>query len=195
MSKSSKHVKQLTFDSLPATSIKQDKKTKPIVQKKIYITKMETITKIDELTLKISFKLEPSHLSFSKIKADLFFEDTHINAVIIKVLQGALGTNELEYNWVMDTKGIAEGTYHLKVKMYEDWPANEKIHQTIREIKVNYIPQTRQARLIKIPFVKSVTGTDIEVVSNQEKQLYLDIEKTVKKEHMHPSSRLLRLQQ
>jgi hypothetical protein len=184
MSKTSKHVKQLTFDSLPTTHIKQDKKTKLAIQKKICITKMETGTKIDEITLKISFKLEPSHLAFSKIKADLFFEDTHINAVTIKVLQGALGTNELEYNWVMDTKGIAKGIYHLKIEMYEDLPSGEKIHQTVREITVNYVPQTRQARLIKIPLVKSITGIDIVVVSNQEKQLYLDLEKTVKKEQI-----------
>jgi hypothetical protein len=182
MSKQTKSRKQVTLDRLPTLPTNQDIKTKLVMQKQICITKMETITRIDELTLKISFKLEPSHRSFSKIKADLFFEDTHINAVTIKVLQGSLGTNELEYNWVMDTKGVVEGTYHLKVEMCEDGLSGEKIHQTTREITVNYVPQTRQARLIKIPFVKSVTGVDIEVISSQEKQLYLDIEKTVKKE-------------
>jgi hypothetical protein len=143
---------------------------------------METATKIDELVLKIGFKLEPSHRAFSKIKADLFFEDTSISTTSICVLRGPLGTNELEYNWVMDTKGVAEGTYRLRVEAYEMWASDEKLYQTVREITVNYVPQTRQSRLIKIPFVKSVTRIDLAIISTQEKQLYVDLENAVKKE-------------
>ncbi|MCL2288588.1 MAG: hypothetical protein FWC33_05415 [Candidatus Bathyarchaeota archaeon] len=182
MSKTIKPMKQLTFDSLSATATNQNKKTSLVAQKQIYITKMETITGIDELILKTSFRLEPSYRAFSKIKADLFFEDTSISTVFIQVIQGSLGTNELEYSWIMDTKGIAEGTYHLKVEMYEVWSSGEKLCQTNREATVNYVPQTRQARLIKIPLVKSVTRTDITIISNQEKQLYSNIEKAAKKE-------------
>jgi hypothetical protein len=176
--------KQLTFDNLPTTSTKQDNNTKPVVQKQIHITKMETTTKIDELILKIGFKFEPSHRTFSKIKADLFFEDTSISTTSICVLQGPLGTNELEYNWVMDTKGIAEGTYRLKVEAYESWASDEKTCQTSREITVNYVPQTQKSRLIKIPFVKSVTRIDLAIISTQEKQVYLDLENAAKKEQL-----------
>jgi hypothetical protein len=177
-----KSVKQLTFDSLPTTPTKQDTKTKTAIQKQICITQMETNTKIDELVLKISFRLEPSWRAFSKIKADLSFENTQISSITINVPQGPLGTNELEYSWIMDTKGIAEDTYHLKVEMYEKWPSNEKLYQTNRETAIKYVPQTRQSRLIKIPFIKKITGTDVIVISNQEKQLYSDIEKATKKE-------------
>jgi hypothetical protein len=69
MSKPTKPIKQLTFDSLPTTATKQDTKTKPEIQKQIHITQMETNTRIDELVLKINFKLEPSWRAFSKIKA------------------------------------------------------------------------------------------------------------------------------
>ncbi|MCL1978333.1 MAG: hypothetical protein FWG55_09595 [Candidatus Bathyarchaeota archaeon] len=184
MAKLAKPIKQLTLDSLPATSIKQDTNTKPAVQKQIHITKIEATTRIDELVLKVSFRLEPSWRTFSKVKADLFFEDTHISAVSIQVLQGPLGTNELEYSWVMDTKNIAKGTYHLRVEMYEAWSSDERSCQTIREITVNYVPKTRQERLIRIPIVKSVTGADMAVISNQEKRLYLDLEKAMKKEQL-----------
>ncbi|MCL2642221.1 MAG: hypothetical protein FWD52_01710 [Candidatus Bathyarchaeota archaeon] len=177
-----KPIKQVTLDNLPTTPIKQNPKTNPANQKKINITQMETNTKIDELHLKISFKLEPSWRAFSKIKANLIFENTTINTTHINVLQGPLGTNELEYSWIMDTKGLSEGTYQLKIEMYEEWPSNEKLHQTNREITVKYIPQTRQARLIKIPFIKKVTGPNLAVISTQEKQIYTNIQKAIKKE-------------
>jgi hypothetical protein len=182
MSKAVKSIKQLTFDNLPATATKQDTKTEAVSQKQICITQMDAITRIDELILKISFKLEPSWRAFSKIKANLFFENTLISTVSISVLQGSLGTNELEYSWVIDTKGIAKGTYHLRAEMYEEWSSDERLYHTNRETTVKYVPQTRQSRLIKIPFIKKVTGTDVIVVSDQEKQLYTDIEKTTKKE-------------
>jgi hypothetical protein len=182
MSKPVKSVKQLTFDRLPTVATNQDTKRKPVIQKHIYITQMETIIRIDELILKIIFKLEPSWRAFSKIKADLFFEDTQISTVSIGVLQGPLGTNELEYSWIIDTKGIAKDIYRLKVDMYETWSSSESLCQTSRELTVNYVPQTRQSRLIKIPFVKKVIGADVAVVTNQEKQIYTDIEKAVKKE-------------
>ncbi|MDR2707700.1 MAG: hypothetical protein LBB87_03005 [Nitrososphaerota archaeon] len=183
MPKTAKQLKQLTIDNLPATpTTTQDTKTKPIIQKQICITKMENTTGIDELTLKTNFKLEPSHQAFSKIKAELYFENTHIDTVTIQILQGSLATNELEYSWVIDTKGIAEGTYRLKIEMYEHWPSNEKLYQTTQEITINYIPQTRQSRLIKIPFIKKITSTNIAIITNQEKQIYKDLEKTAKKE-------------
>jgi diaminopimelate epimerase len=145
---------------------------------------MESVTGIDELTLKTNFKLEPSYKTFSKIKAELFFEDTSINTVFIQVLQGALGTNELEYSWIMDTKGIVAGSYHLKVEMYEVGSSEEKACQTSCKITINYVPQTRHSRLIKIPLVKSVTRTDLTIISNQEKQIYLNIEKAAKREQI-----------
>jgi hypothetical protein len=83
MSKAVKSIKQLTFDNLPATATKQDTKTEAVSQKQISITQMETITRIDELILKISFRLEPSWRAFSKIKANLFFENTLFSTVFI----------------------------------------------------------------------------------------------------------------
>jgi hypothetical protein len=180
MSKPTKYRKQLTFDNLPPTTTKQNPKTEIENQKQICITQMETITRIDELILKVSFKLEPSWRAFSKIKANLFFENTQISSIFIKILQGPLATNELEYHWVIDTKGIAEGTYRLKMEMYEEWSSGERLYQTSHETIVKYVSQTRQSRLIKIPFVKKITRADVVVISDQEKQLYSDIEKAVK---------------
>ncbi len=183
MPKTVKPTKQLTFDSLNAAPQKQaDSKTAS--SKHISITQMETEIGIDELTLKIGFRLLPSKLAFSKVKADLFFESEHISSAIIRVIQGPLATDESEYAWVLDMKNLPQSTYRLKVEMYELWSTDEKLNQTSRELTLDYVPKTRQERLVRIPTVKSVAGADLAVVSGQEKGLYFELEKTAKKEQL-----------
>jgi hypothetical protein len=53
---------------------------------------------------------------------------------------------------------------------------------TLREVTVQYVPQTRESRLIKIPIVKRVRGGDLDVVSESDKNIYREIEETMKKE-------------
>jgi hypothetical protein len=47
---------------------------------------------------------------------------------------------------------------------------------------VQYVPKTRESRLIKIPIVKSFGGADLAVVSESDKNIYREIEETMKKE-------------
>ncbi len=184
MPKTAKPTKQLTFDSLHAASTKHAIEAKQAIPKKITITQMEATVGIDELTLKIGFNLEPSRLAFSKVRADLFFEETNLSSVLIRVLQGPLATDESEYTWVLDTKDLAAGTYHMKVEMFEAWSSGERLCQTSHELTVNYVPQTRKSRLVRIPTVKSVAGADVTVVSDQEKEMISEINKTAKNEQL-----------
>ena len=176
-----KPAKQLTLDKLPAANAKQAN-PKPAQEKQIIITQIESTTKEDELALKIAFKLQPSRLAFSKVKADLWFDNTQISSVLIRVLQGPLATDESEYKTVLDMKGIPAGAYCIKVEMYELWSSGEKLLQTVKEVTVDYVPQTRASRLVKVPTVRSVAGADLAVVSDSEKDVYLEMEKTMKKE-------------
>ena len=66
--------------------------------------------------------------------------------------------------------------------MYEPWSSGEKLNFTSKEITVQYVPQTREARLVKIPTVKSVAGTDLTVVSSTAKNIYREIEQDQKQE-------------
>ncbi|MGD6809725.1 MAG: hypothetical protein ACQCN3_08515 [Candidatus Bathyarchaeia archaeon] len=184
MHKTAKPTRQLTFDSLPAAPKKQATETKEASQKQICITQIETTTGIDEVAVKVGFKLLPSRLAFSKVAATLFFEELQISSVLIRVLQSPLATDESEYMWVLDTKGIAAGVYCLKVEMFEVWSSGERSCQTSSIVKVDYVPKTRQSRLRKIPTVKSVAGADVTIVSGQEKEMLLEIEKTVKNEQL-----------
>ena len=68
--------------------------------------------------------------------------------------------------------------------MYEPSPSGEKLNFTAKEITVHYVPQTRASRLVKIPTVKSVAGTDLTVVSSSAKNIFREIEQDQKQEEI-----------
>ena len=175
-----KNSKQLTFDNLPKTTQREAVK----LPKQIIVTQIDTSTRDDELALKIAFKLAPSKAAFSKVKSDLSFDNQLVNSVVIRIPQGALASDECEYVAVLDMSGIVAGFYTIKVEMYELWGSNEKLCQTTEEKSFDYVPQTRQSRLVRGPSVKSVAGADLVVASGAEKIIFEEIEKTIKKEQL-----------
>ena len=185
MPKNHKLPKQLTLDNLPDTSENQPAKTTShMQQKQIAITGICCHTKEDELALKVSFKLVPSKAAFSKVQSDLWFDNHLISSVSIRIPQGTLAADEFEFTPVLDMKGIPAGAHHIKVELCELWGSTEKLLQTFREATVDYVPLTRESRLVKVPVVKRVAGTGLAVISEVEKDIYCEIEKTMKKEYI-----------
>jgi hypothetical protein len=138
-------------------------------------------TKEDELTLIVEFSLLPSKASFSKVTLDLFFEEQLLNSTQLSIQSSLLGES-LEFPQFLDMKGIVAGEYLIRVEMYEPWSTGEKLNFTSKEIAVQYVPKTRAERLVKIPTVKSVAGTDLAVVSCSAKNIYREIEQDQKQE-------------
>jgi hypothetical protein len=185
MTKNSKATKQLTLDNIPKTATKQaNNNTKTIQQKQIIITQIDTATKEDELALKIAFKLIPSKTAFSKVQADLLFDNQQITSITIRVLQGPLATDESEFTPILNMQGIPAGAHTLKIEMYESTSSNEKPCQATKETNVDYVPKTRQSKLIKVPTVKCVAGADLAVISNLEKGVYSEFERAIKNERL-----------
>jgi hypothetical protein len=79
-------------------------------------------------------------------------------------------------------KGINPGLHTIKVEMYELWSSGEKLTCTSKEVTVEYVPKRREDRLVKIPIVKSIAGTDLAIASDSEKSIYREIEDSIKKE-------------
>jgi hypothetical protein len=184
MPKKLKLPKQLTLGNLPKAPKKEPARTTaPIREKLIVITEIGTLTKEDELALKVGFKLFPSKNVFSKVQSDLWFDEQQISSVAIRIPQGHLAADDFEFSPVLDMRGIPAGSYIIKVEMYELWSSGEKLSKAVKEVTVEYVPQTRQSRFVKVPIVKSVAGTDLVVVSELEKDIYRRIEKTIKKEY------------
>ena len=150
--------------------------------KAIVINRIADTTKEDELALKIEFSLLPSKTSFSKINLDLYFQEQLINSTPLSISQSSLLGDTLEFPQFLDMKGIIAGEYLIRVEMYEPWSSGGKLNFTAKEITVQYVPQTRAERLVKIPTVKSVACSDLAVVSSIAKNIYQDIEDDLKKE-------------
>ncbi len=181
--KNLKAPRQLTLDSLPNVPIKESNKaTGPIQEKQIVITEIGAIAREDELALKVGFKLRPSKTAFSKLKSDLAFDNQQVSSALIRIPQGPLTGDEFELTPVLDMKGITAGPHSIKVEMYEPWFNEEKLSFTSKEVTVEYVPKTRASRLIQIPIVKSFGGGDLAVVSESDKNIYREIEETMKKE-------------
>jgi hypothetical protein len=153
-------------------------------RKTIIINNITTITKENELALKIGFNLFPSINSFSKINLDMYFQEDLINSTTLNIPPTALLTDSLEFPQFLDMKGISAGEYVIKVEMYEPWATGEKLNFTFKEITVQYTPQTREDRLVKvkIPTAKRVADSELTVVSSTAKQIYSEIEQNAKKE-------------
>jgi hypothetical protein len=183
MRAAAKQSKQTTLDSLPKVPKKEYAKTaEPRREKQIIITEIDTVTKEDELALKVEFRLLPSKTAFSKINADLYFDAQKLKSVCISIPQSPLATNDFELTPVLDMKGINAGSHTIKVEMYEQWSSGEKLTCTSKEVTMEYVPKSREDRLVKIPTVKSIAGTDLAIASDSEKSIYREIEESIKKE-------------
>jgi hypothetical protein len=146
---------------------------------------MVTQTGIDELTLTIEFKLLPSKTAFSKLKTDLRFDDNIISSVSLRVPQGALAADTFEISSVLDMNGIAAGPHVLKVELYELWNSDERVCEDAQVLFIDYVPQTRESHLVKVPIVKSVAGADLAVASDTEQDLYREMVQKEKRELLH----------
>jgi hypothetical protein len=164
-------------------------RTKEVIKlsKTIIINRISDTNKKDELALRIEFNLLPSKTSFSKINLDLHFQERLLNSTPIIIPQNQLLNDNFEFPQVLEMKGIVAGEYMIRVEMYEPWSTGDKLNFTAKEITVQYVPQTRAERLVKIPTVKSVAGTDLTVVSSTAKDIYREIEQDQKHEAISKS--------
>ena len=177
-----KHARQSTLGDLSFQFNIERTKESIKLTKAIVISRVADTIKEDELELKVEFSLLPSKVSFSKINLDLYFQENLINSTSLVIPQSQLLNNNFEVPQVLEMKGIVAGEYLIRVEMYEPWSSGEKLNFTAKEITTQYIPQTREARLMKIPTVKSVAGNDLTVVSSNAKNIYREIERDLKKE-------------
>ena len=142
---------------------------------------MTTSAREDELELKVGFRLEPSRTAFSRVTADLFFDEQKIDSLRLRILQGPLATDESEFSSVMDMAGIPAGRHMFRVEVYELWSSGERLTSTSKEATIEYVPVKREDRLIRVPIIKRTAGADLEIVTATEKNIYRGIDEEMKK--------------
>jgi hypothetical protein len=183
MRAAAKQSKQTTLDNLPEAPKKELAKAVVHEQKKqIVITEISSVTKEDELDLKVEFKLLPSKMAFTKLNADLFFDGQKMSGISVRIPQSPIVKNDFEINPVFKMRGIGAGSHVIKVEMYELWSSGEKLTLTSKEATIEYAPVRKEDRLIEVPIVKSIAGGNLTVVSDSEKNIYREMEENMKRE-------------
>jgi hypothetical protein len=183
LEKNSNSFKQMTFDSPTRFSEKKSFDIKLQINKRqIILNEIDTILRDDELIVKIGFSLSPSKASFSRIKCDLFFNSQPLKRNLVAIPQSQILTNDFELTpIILDMKGLDAGIYTIRVDLCELLPLVNGTCSS-REITVRYFPSKKEVRYIKIPIVKRFEGEALEVMSEFDKNIYRDINQTIKKE-------------
>ena len=180
-----KYSKQSTFGNLPERLQEEPGKVVvPKQKKQIEITEISAQTREDELAFKVGFRLLPSRTAFCRVTSDLFFDEQKIDSLRLRIVQGPLASDDLEFSSVLDMTGIGEGQHILRVDMYELWSSGEKLTCASKELNIEYVPMKKEDRLISVPIVKSVAGADLTIVSESQKNIYREIEEIKKKENI-----------
>src|SRR4030067_308032 len=152
------------------------------IKKQIEITQITTSTREDELEMKLGFRLGPSRTFFSRLKADLFFDEHKIDSLNLRVLQGLLATDESEFSAVLNMSSTSKGKHTLRVEMSELWDSGEKLYWTSKEATIDYVPVKTEDGLIKIPTIKRTAGADLDIVTDAQRNIYREIEKDMREE-------------
>lgn len=183
MRAAAKQPRQKTLDFQPEARHEEPAKAvAPERKKRIVITEIGTVTKEDELDLRVVFRLLPSKAAFSKITAELYFDEQRLHAVCISIPQGPLARDDFEFYPVFNMTGISAGSHAIRVEIYELGGSGEKLTCTSKEATIEYVPVRREDRLIKIPIVKSVVGAGVVAVSDSEKDIYRELGESMKRE-------------
>lgn len=146
--------------------------------KQIVISGICSVTKYDEMTLNVEFELIPSKAAFSKVISSLWFDEHKVKSAIISIPQRFGVSSDFELKSELDMRGISAGTHTIGVELRDCFSPS---YATKKE-RIEYIPQDRKAIYRKIPIAKKIAGCDFAVISDSEKKVYREIEKTKKKE-------------
>ena len=173
-SNSSKQYQQQRVDLFPSELQKES----PRESKQIIINDLNSVTKYDEMTLTVEFKLAPSKTVFSKLRSTLWFDDQEIKSDLITIPQSLGDTDEFQLNYQLDMRGISAGTHTIKTELHDLFSPCS----ATKEQPIDYVPLDRKAAYRKIPIAKKIAGEDFTIVLKSDKEIYNDIDKARKNE-------------
>ena len=192
--KNHKPFKQLTLDGLLSetnsssleTRNKQglanvDADTLPFRSKQITITQLTSTTKnYDELNVDADFRLAPSKRDFSKIRYTIWFDGQKAYSDLIEIPQSLIASDEFQMKRILDLRGMPPGIHTVKIELCDLFSPSCASEETT----IEYKPLTKEERFRIIPTVKKTEGVDISIVSNDEKEVFREIEDALRKEQI-----------
>jgi len=95
--------------------------------------------------------------------------------------QGSLAKDDFDLATLLDMKGISSGPHIIKVEMFELWQSKEKLWTADKELRIDYVPIRREDRLVKVPIVKHVAGSEFIILSDSDRGIYYQLEEDIKR--------------
>lgn len=168
------HIKQLKLDIFPSEILKEPTKR----NKQIVIKRIVSVTKYEEMALNVEFKLFPSKIDFSRLRATLWFDGQEVKSALVPIPQGFGDSHEFKLKSELDMRGINAGAHTIKVELHDLFSPCFGI----KEETIEYVPQDRKAAYRKVPIAKKVAGDDFTIVLQSDREIYLEIDKARKSE-------------
>jgi len=137
-------------------------------QRQIILTKIYLENTIEELALKVEFKLLPNKRFYSKIKSDLWFDNKRVTSLLFDILYSFGSADEFYLKVTLNPNGITSGVHLVKVEMNEVSSLRKKQIYVVKETIVDFQKQNKASRLRKIQLVKKVEGQGIVIISNKD---------------------------
>jgi len=150
------------------------------VIKQISITELNATVKVDDLIVDAKFKLTPSKRIFSRIKADLYFDEQHLKSFYLGIPYYFARQKEFPLRSVLSFEEISAGAHTIKLEMLGLWPSAGP--SDVKETTIEYQPLMKALTVRAIPKIKKIEGPDIAVLTDEAKKLYQEMKERWKKE-------------
>lgn len=148
--------------------------------KHVTITKLEATVKRTNLILIAKFKLAASKRIFSRIQADLYFDEQHIKSFYVGIPYYFAGKKEFPLRSLLSLEEISAGSHTIKLEMCGLW--HYATPSDLKETTIEYQPPVKTKITRKVPKVKKIDGPHIAVVTDEAKKLYREMRERWKKE-------------
>lgn len=165
-----KKSKQATFNDFPHGEAKTSSSK---IEKSISVAQLSHEIRENELELSIDFHLSPSKSWFSNVALDLYFDNYKMESYLVSVPSSKLLGDELKFPITLDMNSIRPGEHTIKVEMYEP-REKEKLYASSKYIIIQYSPDRREDRYIKIPIVRKIAGS-FRIILPEEQDMIRDM--------------------
>jgi hypothetical protein len=148
--------------------------------KQVIITKFEATVEGENLILKALFKLAPSKRVFSRMRADLRFDEHFLKSIYVGMPYYLARQQEFPLQTVLGLEDISAGKHTIRLEMLGLWPSAGP--SDFMEASFEHEPLRKVFRARAIPTIKKFEGPSIGVVTDEADKLYGEMKDRWKRE-------------
>jgi hypothetical protein len=148
--------------------------------KEVSITDLNAAVKREDLILNAKFKLAPSKRIFSRIRANLGFDDQLIKSFYLGIPYYYASQEEHPLRTLLSLENVNAGTHIIKLELSGLWPTAGP--SDTKEITFEYQPLVEMRITGAIPTLKKIEGPCVAVETDEARRLYEKMRQRWKRE-------------